>query len=213
MSAFCDSTDHWMPLVCAMNVTVVTEQIRQLFGYELSDLEEAVKSVPAGAEGLLFLPYLNGERTPNLPNGSGVLHGMRMGNLKPANLARAAMEGATLGLAYGLKRFRDLGMNPAEIRLTGGGSNSAAWRQMAADAFGVPTVTLSTSEGAGLGAAIQAAFVVLGGERDYDDLCAQLVAVDESSRCTPDEANKAHYVDQLDWQMTLTRNLAEAGHL
>ena len=85
-------------------------------------------------------------------------------------------------------RFRDLGMNPSEIRLTGGGSQSPAWRQMAADAFGVPVVTLSTAEGAGLGAAIQTAFTVLGSERSYADLCGQLVAVDESSRCVPAEA-------------------------
>ncbi len=185
VAAFCDSTDHWMPLVCTMNVTVVTEQIRQLFGFELADLEQAVSSAPAGAEGILFLPYLNGERTPNLPAGSGVLHGLRPDNMTPANLARAAMEGATLGLAYGLKRFRELGMNPSEIRLTGGGSKSPAWRQIAADAFGVPVVTLSTAEGAGLGAAIQAAYTALGGERDYGDLCGQLVAVDEASRRHP----------------------------
>ena len=213
VAAFCDSTDHWMPLVCTMNVTVVTEQIRQLFGFELSDLESAVSSVQPGADGLMFLPYLNGERTPNLPNGSGVLHGMRTDNLTAANLARAAMEGATLGLAYGLKRFRDLGMSPSEIRLTGGGSKSPAWRQMAADAFGVPVVTLSTAEGAGLGAAIQAAFTVLDGQRDYEDLCAQLVAPDEQSRCSPEETAAAHYADQLDRQMTLTRNLADAGQL
>lgn len=213
VAAFCDSTDHWMPLVCTMNVTVVTEQVRSLFGYELADLEKAVASAPAGAGGIMFLPYLNGERTPNLPNGSGVLHGLRTDNLTAANLARAAMEGATLGLAYGLKRFRDLGMNPSEIRLTGGGSQSPAWRQMAADAFGVPVVTLSTAEGAGLGAAIQAAFTVLGGERDYADLCGQLAAVDESSRCSPEATAAAHYTDQLDRQMNLTRNLADAGQL
>lgn len=213
VAAFCDSTDHWMPLVCTMNVTVVTEQIRQLFGLELEDLEDAVNSAPAGAGGLLFLPYLNGERTPNLPNASGVLHGLRTDNLTPANLARAAMEGATLGLAYGLKRFRDLGMNPAEIRLTGGGSKSPAWRQIAADAFGVPVVTLTTAEGAGLGAAIQAAFTATGGERDYADLCGQLVTVDESSRCNPEPSAVSHYAGQLDRQINLTRNLADAGQL
>ena len=213
VAAFCDSTDHWMPLVCTMNVTVVTEQIRKLFGYGLADLEAAVGSAPAGAGGIVFLPYLNGERTPNLPNGSGVLHGLRSDNLTAANLARAAMEGATLGLAYGLKRFRDLGMDPSEIRLTGGGSQSPVWRQMAADAFGVPVVTLATAEGAGLGAAIQAAHTTLGGERGYADLCGQLVAVDESSRCVPAEPEVAHYADQLDRQLTLTRNLADAGQL
>src|SRR5258708_25528721 len=69
-------------------------------------------------------------------------------------MARAAFEGVTLGLGYGLARFRELGMHPAEIRLTGGGSNSRLWRQMCADVFGVPTVCLQSGEGAGLGGAI-----------------------------------------------------------
>src|SRR5258708_39992605 len=68
-------------------------------------------------------------------------------------MARAAFEGVTLGLGYGLARFRQLGMHPAEIRLTGGGSNSRLWRQMCADVFGVPTVCLQSGEGAGLGGA------------------------------------------------------------
>jgi xylulokinase len=117
-----------------------------------------VKSAPVGADGVMFLPYLNGERTPNLPNGTGVIHGLRPTNMAPVNIARAAVEGATLGLAYGLKRFRDLGMNPTEIRLTGGGSKSAVWRQIAADCFNAEVVTLNTSEGAALGGAIQAAY-------------------------------------------------------
>jgi len=74
VAAFCDSADQWLPLVCTMNVTVVTEQVRQMFGWSLPQLETAVAAAPAGAEGLTFLPYLNGERTPNLPNGTGVLH-------------------------------------------------------------------------------------------------------------------------------------------
>jgi len=71
-----------------------------------------------------------------LPNGTGVLHGVRPDNMTPAHLARSAMEGATLGLAYGLRRFQELGVMATEIRLTGGGSKSAAWRQIAADALG-----------------------------------------------------------------------------
>ena len=156
VAAFCDSTDNWLPLVCTMNVTVVTEQVRELFSLDIESLEELVSSTQPGAGGLCFLPYLNGERTPNLPNGTGVLHGMRIDNLTPANMARAAMEGAALGLAYGLNRFRGMGLKPSEIRLTGGGSNSAQWRQIAADVFNVPVVPLDTAEGAGLGSAIQA---------------------------------------------------------
>jgi xylulokinase len=133
-----------------MNVTVVTEQVRSWFGWDLAELEKQVASVPTGADGVSFLPYLNGERTPNLPNGTGVLHGLGGSSASPAHLARAAMEGATLGLAYGLLRFDALGLTPSEIRLTGGGSQSAIWRQISADVFGVPVVGLATAEGARL---------------------------------------------------------------
>jgi len=220
VAAFCDSTDQWLPLVCTMNVTVVTEQVREMFGWTLAELEGAVADAPQGAEGLLFLPYLNGERTPNLPNGTGVLHGLRTGNMTPANMARAAVEGATLGLAYGLKRFRDLGMNPSEIRLTGGGSKSAVWRQIAADCFNAEVVTLTTSEGAALGAAIQAVYAranegcAKGTETvSYATLCDRLVTLDESTRCHPNPENAALYQVQLERQMDLTERLNQVGWL
>ena len=155
VAAFCDSTDGWLPLVCTMNVTVATEQVRALFGWDLGAFEKAVAGIAPGSDGLLFLPYLNGERTPNLPNGCGVLHGLNTHNMTAPHMARAVIEGVTMGLAYGLKRFRQLGVKPSEIRLTGGGSNSATWRQICADVFGVPTVCLQFSEGAALGAAIR----------------------------------------------------------
>lgn len=160
IAGFCDSTDAWLPLLCTMNVTVATELVSKVLAMDHRQLDQAVASVPAGAEGLLFLPYLNGERTPNLPNGSGVLHGLKPNNFTPAHLARAVMEGATLGLAYGLKRLRELGVTPTEIRLTGGGSKSATWRQLCADVFGCPVVTLQSAEGAALGGAIQALALV-----------------------------------------------------
>jgi xylulokinase len=216
VAAFCDSTDQWLPLVCTMNVTVVTEQVRDMYGWDLKQLEAAVASAPAGADGVMFLPYLNGERTPNLPNGTGVLHGLRPTNMTPANIARAAVEGATLGLAYGLKRFRDLGMNPTEIRLTGGGSKSATWRQIAADCFNAEVVTLSTSEGAALGGAIQAAYAQAnehGETISYEALCAKLVTLDESTRCKPNAENAAKYAQQLDRQMDLTGRLQQTGWL
>jgi xylulokinase len=216
VAAFCDSTDQWLPLVCTMNVTVVTEQVRELFGWDHARLEAEVAAAPAGAGGVTFLPYLNGERTPNLPAGTGVIHGLRPGNLEPGMLARAAVEGATLGLAYGMKRFRDLGMNPAEIRLTGGGSRSAVWRQIAADCFRAEVVTLATSEGAALGAAIQAAHSRLaadGGAPDYEVLCERLVCLDEGTRAVPNAERSALYAELLERQSDLTSQLHQTGWL
>jgi len=216
IAAFCDSTDAWLPLVCTMNVTVATEQARALFGWDVATLNREIANAQPGADGVLFLPYLNGERTPNLPNATGVYHGLTPHNMTAANLARAAMEGATLGLAYGLNRFRELGVEPSEIRLTGGGSKSPLWRQLCADIFGVPTVCLTSAEGAALGAAIQAAATantVQNRPGTLRELAAKLASVDESTRATPDAAAQSLYAELLVRHTGLTRKLHAAGEL
>ena len=213
VAAFCDSTGSWMPLACTMNVTLVTELTRELFeGWSHDRYAEEAATVPAGSDGLLLLPYLAGERTPNLPRGSGVLCGITVKNLTAAHLARASMEGVTLGLAYGLERFRALGVKPTEIRITGGGTKSTFWRQLCADVFGVPTVCLTSSEGAALGAAVQAAWAA--GE-DHSEaalhaLCNRLVTLDESTRCLPDPKNSATYAELLDRANRLRSALTSA---
>jgi xylulokinase len=186
IAAFCDSNDLWLPLLCTMNVTVATELFRQLFGWDHARLEREVASVPPGCDGLVFLPYLQGERTPNLPEGCGVLHGMTTSNTTPAHLARAAMEGVTLGMAYGLQRMESLGVKPGVIRLTGGGSQSAAWRQMCADILGFPVLTMQTAEGAALGAAIQA-LATAGPGWNAASLAARCAPVDEALRVSPSQ--------------------------
>lgn len=183
IAAFCDSNDRWLPLLCTMNVTVATELFRKMFGWEHEGIDRAITSVSPGSDGLLFLPYLQGERTPNLPDGCGVMHGMNPANTTPAHMARAAMEGVTLGMAYGLRRMEQLGLKPEEIRLTGGGSNSPVWRQVCADIFGCPVVVLRNSEGAALGAAIQALSVAQG--ELLASLAGRCVPVDNSSRLEP----------------------------
>lgn len=216
VAAFCDSTDRWMPLVCTMNVTVATEQVRKMFGWKHDQLEAQVAAVEPGAGGLLFLPYLNGERTPNLPRGTGVLHGLTTENMAPAQLARAVMEGATLGLAYGLGRFRELGIQPTEIRLTGGGSKSGIWRQICADIFGVPTVCLESAEGAALGAAIQGAYACMitnGQQATFRDLCGKIVTLDTKTRAEPHAGNKELYASLLSRQSDITRRMHAAGYL
>ncbi|GAT33036.1 xylulokinase [Terrimicrobium sacchariphilum] len=196
IAGFCDSTDAWLPLVCTVNVTLVTEHVRNLFGWDHVRFEAEISKVPAGADGLFFLPYLTGERTPDLPQATGALSGMTLQNFSPAHLARAAVEGVTLGLGYGLNRLRSFGLRAAETRLTGGASKSAAWRQICADVFDGETVCLTTSEGAAMGAAIQAGATLAGGT-DWGEaltsLTARCVHIDESTRCVPDVARRAVY--------------------
>lgn len=183
VAAFCDSTDGWLPLVCTMNVTVATEAFRGMFGWDHDRMDREIAAVPPGADGLVFLPYLQGERTPNLPEACGVLHGMTTSNTTAGHLARAAMEGVTLGMAYGLRRLRELGVAVADIRLTGGGGRSPVWRRICAEVFGCPVVGLHAAEGAALGAAIQALATAGGGS--LEALVARCAAPDESTRTIP----------------------------
>jgi xylulokinase len=196
IAAFCSSTGGWLPLLCTMNVTLVTEQFRGLFNWDHSQLEQAVASTPAGSGGLSLLPYFDGERTPNLPRGTGVLAGLNRATLNPAHLARAAMEGVTMNMNYGLRRLTALGIKPREIRVTGGGSRSAAWRQMMADIFGVPVVAMIEDEGAALGGALQAAWceaLSQGRKAKLTDFTTGIVALNETTRCVPDAKRKALY--------------------
>jgi xylulokinase len=198
IAAFCDSTGKWLPLLCTMNVTVATELVKELFGVKTAELNELASAVPAGSDGLLLLPYFEGERVPNVPDGTGVWFGHSARTNTPGHFARAAMEGATLGLNYGFNRMKQFGIAPAEIRLTGGGSKSALWRQIVADVFNTPVVCCTEAEGAALGAALQARWAVerqASGDAGLVQLAAQWIAVDEATRCVPDEENARCYAE------------------
>ncbi len=210
IAAFCSSTGGWLPLLCTMNVTLVTEQVRQLFGWDHAALDSAVASAPAGAGGLALLPYFDGERTPNLPRGTGVLAGLNRNTLTPGGLARAAMEGVTLNMNYGLRRLAALGLKPREIRVTGGGAKSPVWRQLMADVFGVPVVAMVEDEGAALGGALQAAWCVAlrdNRKAKLTDFTSRAVALDEKTRCTPNPKHRALYREMQGRHDELSRTL------
>ncbi len=196
IAAFCDSTGRWLPLVCTMNVTVATEMVRERFNLSHDELSQAAASVPAGNDGLMLIPFFEGERTPNAPDGTGVYFGLRDKTFTIPHFARAAMEGATLGLNYGLNRMRELGIAPREIRATGGGSKSAVWRQILADVFDAEVVCVANEEGAAAGAAIQALWAYRrhsGNPQSIEQLCDQYVALDETTRAKPDSARARQY--------------------
>jgi len=137
---------------------------------------------------LRFLPYLNGERTPALPLARGTLAGMSTTNLTPQNLCRAAMEGATLGLRYGLDIFRRQNIAPKEIRLVGGGAKSGIWRQLCADIFGCPVVCPVNKEAGAVGAALQAVWCfehANGNAVSLAEITDQFIQLDEGTRAVP----------------------------
>ncbi len=207
IAAFCDSTGGWLPLGCTMNVTVATEMIRKGFlQASHGDVDAAIQGVPPGADGLFLIPYLEGERMPAVPTGTGVLVGLRPATADPAHLARAAMEGVTLGLRYGLDRFRGLGLDPTELRLIGGGARSPVWRQMTADIFGLPVVCPASQEGPALGAALQAMWADQGGS--IRELVHRHLELDPAGRQEPDPVTAARYQALYEMYLEASRTLA-----
>jgi xylulokinase len=168
VAGFCDATGRFLPLACTLNGARVLSSAAQLLGCDLSTLDELALSAPPGANGLTLLPYLDGERTPNLPSAAGTLCGLRRTNAVPEALARAAVEGLLCGLADGLDALRAIGVQPQEVMLVGGGSQSRAVLALAADIFGVHVVRPEPGEYVARGAARQAAWVLSGADTPPD---------------------------------------------
>ena len=121
----------------------------------------------------MTVPFFNGERTPNLPNAKGVVLGLDGRNANPSNLLRSAIEGATYALRFGFDEMKALGISANEIVLTGGGTNSATWRQVVADVFDAPVTVLKNNEGAALGAALQGLAMLEGDTVDFPSLVSK----------------------------------------
>jgi xylulokinase len=213
IAAFCDSTNRWLPLLCTMNVTVATEMVRRDFGLTHAQYEKAAAQAPPGSAGLLLLPYLEGERTPNVPDGTGVFLGVTPRTFTAHHFARAAMEGVTLGMNYGLRRLRQLGVKPTQIRVTGGGAQSKLWRQIIADIFEAEVVTLKVGEGAAYGAALQALWCWrrAQGERvAITEITDAFVQLNRRETTEPQTANQAVYRDLQALQDEVSRGLRPA---
>ena len=162
VAGFADATGHFLPLVCTLNAARVLAATAALLGVSLDELSRLACSAPAGADGLVMVPYLEGERTPNRPDATGAVHGLRGDNCTPANLARAAVEGLLCGLADGLDALREQGVPTRRAVLIGGGARSEAVRRVAAAVLELPVVVPEPAEYVADGAARQAAWA-LGG--------------------------------------------------
>ena len=188
---FCSSSGGWLPLICTLNLTNVTGAIRELLGLSLDDFNQLARQAPIGAEGISMLPFLNGERVPALPGATGSIQGLTLTNFNQANLCRAAIEGTTFGLRYGLDLLRRDGLQSHTILLVGGGSKSSLWRQIVADIMDTRVICAEQSEAAALGAAIQAAWCT--GAGTLEQLCQRCVRLDHASETRPDANNVAAY--------------------
>lgn len=162
VAGFADATGRFLPLACTLNAARVLTATSAMLGVDLAELDRLALDAPPGAEGLTLLPYLDGERTPNLPEAAGSMHGLRRANMTPENLARAAVEGMLCGLAAGLDALRQHGITVRRVLLIGGAAQSRSVRTVAPIIFGVPVAVPPPAEHVAIGAARQAAWALAG---------------------------------------------------
>lgn len=167
VAGFADATGLFLPLIATLNAARVLAAAGSLLGVDHGRFAELALAAPAGADGIVMLPYLEGERTPNLPHATGSIHGLTLANAAPANLARAAVEGMLCGLADGLDAITSHGVAVERVLLIGGGAKSAAVQQIAPQVFGVPVTVPPASEYVADGAARQAAWIFAGTLPDW----------------------------------------------
>jgi xylulokinase len=157
VAGFADATGRYLPLVCTMNATKVTDAVGRLLGVDHAQFDALALQAPAGAGGLILVPHLDGERTPNRPDASGLLTGLR-NDVTPAQLARAAIEGVVCNLLAGADA---LGTRATQgtLFLVGGAARGSAYRRVVADLTGRPVRVPADDDLVAGGAAVQAAAV------------------------------------------------------
>jgi xylulokinase len=162
VAGFADATGRFLPLACTLNAARVLTSTATMLGVDLDRLSALALAAPAGADGLVLLPYLDGERTPNLPAATGQLVGLTRAAMVPSTVARAAIEGMLCGLADAYDAVLAAGVEPQRVLLVGGAARSAAVQRIAAAVLGRPITIPEPGEYVALGAARQAAWAVSG---------------------------------------------------
>jgi xylulokinase len=171
VAGFASATGDFLPLIATLNAARVLDAVASILGVDHVELARLALHAPPGAGGLVLVPYLEGERTPDRPDSTGALHGLQLANSTPAHLARAAVEGLLCGLADGLDALVTQGVPVERVFLIGGGARSQAVRRIAPTILARSVTVPEPGEYVADGAARQAAWV-LTGERPHWQLGA-----------------------------------------
>ena len=169
VAGFADARGRYLPLVCTLNAARVLGVGATLLGVDPDGFDELALAAGPGAGGLVLVPYLEGERTPDRPDATGTITGLTGANGTRENLARATVEGMLCGLAAGVDALADVGVHGERVLLIGGGSRSRAVAAIAPAVFGMGVEVLAPAEYVALGAARQAAWALHGEEPGVAD--------------------------------------------
>jgi xylulokinase len=170
---------RWYTMAAMQNAGLALEWVRGVLGLSWPEMYRALATVPPGCEGLTFLPYLSGERTPHLnPEARSAWLGLHLHHTR-AHLARAALEGVAFSLRDGLVALEATGIKAPVLLLAGGGTLEAAWRQLLADVLGRPLEALSVPAASARGAALLAGIA----SGCYPDAEATLAIAPSATRC------------------------------
>jgi len=162
VAGFADASGLSLPLIATLNAARVLDSIAGLLGADHDGLSSLALSSPPGADGVVLVPYFEGERTPNLPHAKASIHGLTLASTVPENLARAAIEGMLCGLADGLDAVRAVGVRERRILLIGGAAQNPAVAAVAAQVFDAEVVVPAPGEYVADGGAVQAAWALTG---------------------------------------------------
>lgn len=168
VAGFADAAGGYLPLVCTLNAARVLDATATLLSVDQAGLAQLALTAPPGANGLVVVPYLDGERTPDLPDATGAVHGLRSVTATPAHLARAAVEGMLCGIADGIDALTAQGIAAERVLLVGGAARSEAVRRIAPTVLGRPVVVPAPDEYTAAGAARQAAWALSGAPAQPD---------------------------------------------
>jgi xylulokinase len=207
IAGFADAAGGFLPLVCTLNAARVLTSTARMLGVDVDTLSRLALTAEPGAEGLVMVPYLQGERTPSRPTATGAVHGMTLANTTQANLARAAVEGMLCGLADGLDALTRQGIPVERVLLVGGGARAEAVRRIAPAVLGHPVLVPPPGEYVADGAARQAAWVLSGDPKppEWDTGKTELFDAE------PVPAIRARYADAQDQIVNQLNGPASGG--
>ncbi|MFA5137782.1 MAG: xylulokinase [Elusimicrobiota bacterium] len=201
IASFCDSTGHYLALLCVSNMANGYNEILERQGISHERFQELVDKTAPGNSGMVLLPWFQGERTPDLPEAAPLWFGLDLGAMTPERLCRAVLEGHVLNLYEG---YLKLPIQGRRIHLTGGISRSRVWRQTLADVFNTEVVPVK-GEGAALGAAIHAAWAET--DASMDEFAKRFVEFDETAAARPIPENVRRYADLKRLYLSLSRRV------